>query len=91
MEVARLRRRFSFVLDRALSFRTRHYLCRHGVALAGTRQLRSQDPVSVQVHFTEKAGFEGQEGANGFGCGIGIRGGGGGLDTGTESGAAMGT
>ena len=30
-EVARLRRRFSFVLQQALSFRTRHYLCRQGV------------------------------------------------------------
>ena len=27
-EVARLRRRFSFVLQQALSFRTRHHLCR---------------------------------------------------------------
>ena len=33
-EVARLRRRFSFVLQQALSFRTRHHLCRQGVALA---------------------------------------------------------
>ena len=30
-EVARLRRRFSFVLQQALSFRTRHHLCRQGV------------------------------------------------------------
>ena len=29
-EVARLRRRFSFVLQQALSFRTRHHLCRKG-------------------------------------------------------------
>ena len=36
-EVARLRRRFSFVLQQALSFRKRHHLCRHGVALASTR------------------------------------------------------
>ena len=52
-EVARLRRRFSFVLQQALSFRTRHHLCRQGVALASTRQLRSQGPVSVQAHHTE--------------------------------------
>ena len=35
-EVARLRRRFSCVLQQALSFRTRHHLCRQGVALAST-------------------------------------------------------
>ena len=40
MEVARLRRRFSFVLRQALSFRTRHNLFRQGVALANTQQLR---------------------------------------------------
>ena len=39
-EVARLRRQFSNVLQQALSFHTRH-LRRQGVALAGTRQLRS--------------------------------------------------
>ena len=52
-EVARLRRRFSFVLQQALSFRTRYHLCRQRVALASTRQLRSQGPVSVQGHRTE--------------------------------------
>ena len=36
-EVARLRRRFSFVLQQTLSFHTRHHLCRQGVALASTR------------------------------------------------------
>ena len=46
-EVARLRRRFSFVLQQALSFRTRHHFCRQGVELASTRQFRSQGPVSV--------------------------------------------
>ena len=35
-EVARLRRRFSFVFQQALSFRTRHHLCRQGVALPST-------------------------------------------------------
>ena len=39
-EVARLRQRFSFVLQQALSFRARHHLCRQKVALASTRQLR---------------------------------------------------
>ena len=35
-EVARPRSRFSFVLQQALSFRTRHHLCRQGVALTST-------------------------------------------------------
>ena len=48
-EVARLRRRFSFVLQQALLIRTRYHLCKQGVALAGTRQLRSQGPVSVHA------------------------------------------
>ena len=51
-DVARLRRRFSFVLHQTLSFRTRHHLCRQGVALASTRQPRSQGPASVQTHRT---------------------------------------
>ena len=75
-EVARLRPRFSFVLQQALSFRTRHHLCRQGVALASTQQLRSQGLVSVQAHHTVGVtGFEGQEGANGVGGGIGVGGG----------------
>ena len=36
-EVARLRRRFSFVLQQAFPLRTRHHLCRQGVALASTQ------------------------------------------------------
>ena len=52
IEVARLRRRFSFVLQQALSFRTRHLLCRQGVALASTRHPRLQGPASVQAHRT---------------------------------------
>ena len=36
-EIARLRRHFSFVLQQALSFRTRHHLCRQGVALVGNQ------------------------------------------------------
>ena len=75
-EVVRLRRRFSFVLQQALSFRTRHHLCRQGVALASTRQLCSQGPVSVQVHRTEGvAGSEGREGWKEVGGGIGVGGG----------------
>ena len=75
-EVARLRRRFSFILQQALSFRTRHHLCRQGVELASTRQPRSQGPVSVQAHRTEGVtGSEGREGANEGGGGIGVEGG----------------
>ena len=75
-EVARLRRRFSFVLQQALSFRTRHHLCRQGVALASTRRPHSQGPASIQTHRTgEVTRSEGQEGANGVGGGIGVGGG----------------
>ena len=75
-EVARLRRRFSFVLQQALSFRTRHHLCRQGVALASTRQPHSQGPASVQAHRTGGVtGSEGQEGANGVRGGIEVGGG----------------
>ena len=66
-EVARLRRRFSFVLQQALSFRTRHHFCRQGVALASTRQFRSQGPVSVQAHRTGGV-TEAQEEAIGVGA-----------------------
>ena len=52
-EVARLRLPLPFILQDALSFRSRHHLCRQGVALAGTRELRSQGPVSVHAHCTE--------------------------------------
>ena len=75
-EVARLRRRFSFVLQQALSFRTRHHLCRQRVALASTQRPHSQGPASVQAHRTGGVtGSEGQEGANGVGGGIGVGGG----------------
>ena len=48
------------------------------VALASTRQLRSQGPVSVHAHRTEEVtSSEGREGANGVGGGIGVGGGGG--------------
>ena len=83
---ARLRRRFSFVLQQALSFRTHHHLCRQGVALASTRQPRSQDPASVQAHRTGGiTGSDGQKGANGVGGGIGV-GGGNGDDNGDVNG-----
>ena len=75
-EVARLRRRFCFVLQQALSFRTRHHLCRQGVALASTRRPYSQGPASIQAHRTwGVTGSEGQEGANGVGSGIEVGGG----------------
>ena len=75
-EVARLLRRFFFVLQQALSFRTRHHFWRQGVALASNRQFCSQGPVSVQAHRTEGVtGSEGREGANGVGGGIGVGGG----------------
>ena len=75
-EVARLRRRFSFVVEQALSFRMRHHLCRQGVALASTRHLRLQGPVSVHAHLTKGVtGSEGREGANGVGGRIEVGGG----------------
>ena len=75
-EVARLRRRFSFVLQQALSFRTRYHLCRQGVALASTRRPHSQGPASVQAHRTGGVtGSEEQEGANRVGGGIRVGGG----------------
>ena len=75
-ELARFRRRFSLVLQYALSFRTRHQLCRQGVSLANTRQLRSQGPVSVLVHRVEgPTGSEGRKRANGVGGGSGVEGG----------------
>ena len=56
--------------DRTLSFRTHRYLCREGVALSGTRQLRLQGPESVYVHRTVGVtGSKGREGANGVGGG----------------------
>ena len=74
-EVARLWRRFSFVLQQALSFRTRHHLCRQVVAFAGTPQPCSQGPASVQAHRTGGVtGSEGREGTNGVGGGIGVGG-----------------
>ena len=75
-EVARLPRRLSFVLRQALSLRACPHLCRQGVALASSRQLRSQGPVSVHAHRIEGVtGSEGREGANGVGGRIGVGGG----------------
>ena len=69
--------------------RARRHLCRQGVALASTRQLRSQGPVSVQAHRTEVVtGSEGQEGANGSGAGLES---GAGTETVTGSGVGTGT
>ena len=85
-EVARLRRRFFFVLQQALSFRTRHHLCRQGVALASTRRPHAQGPASVQAHRTGGVTeSEGQEGANGVGGGIGVWGGNGAIEDLEES------
>ena len=70
-EVARLRRRFSFVLQQALPFRTRHHLCRQGVALASTRQPPSQGPASVQAHGTGGVtGSENRKERTGSGAGL---------------------
>ena len=71
-QVARLRRRLSFVvLQQAPSSRTRHHLCRQGMALESTRQLRSRGLVSVHAHCTEGiTGSERREGTNGIGGGI---------------------
>ena len=67
----------------------RRHLCRQGVALASTQQLRSQGPVSVQVHRTGGVtGSEGQEGANGVGAGLES---GAGTETVTGSGVGSGT
>ena len=74
-EVARLRWRFSLVLQQALSFRTRRHLCRQGVALADTRQLRLQGLVFVNARCAVGVTVsEGREGANGVGGGIGVGG-----------------
>ena len=73
-EVARLRRRFSFVLQQALSFRTRHHLCRQGVTLANTRQPLSQGPASVQAYRTGGVRVRGAGRSERGGGGIGVGG-----------------
>ena len=58
--------------EQALSFRTRHHLSREGLALAGNRQIRSQDLVSVDAHRTEEvSGSIEREGEDGVGIGDG--------------------
>ena len=75
-EAARLRRRFTFILQQTLSFRTRHHLCRQGAVLKVSRHIRSQGPVSIHAHRTEGVtGSEGREEANGVGGGVGVGGG----------------
>ena len=64
-EVARLRRRFTFVLQQAFFSRTRHHLCRQQVALESTQQLRSQCPVPVHTYRIE--GQQERKRANGVG------------------------
>ena len=56
--------------DQTLLFCTRHYLGRQGVALAGTRQLRSQGLVPVHAHRTEEViGSENRKYRTGSGAG----------------------
>ena len=71
-EVAPLRRRLSLVLQQALSFRTRHHLCRQRVTHAGSQQLRLQGLMPVQPLCTEgRIRSKRREGANGDGDGDG--------------------
>ena len=73
-KVARLRRRFSFILQQALLFCTRQHRCGQGVALAGIQQPRSQGSVSIYSQCTEGVtGSDEREGANGVGGGDGDR------------------
>ena len=67
-EIARLRRRFSFVLQQALSFRTRHHLCRQGVALTRTHHVRSPD-TSPEGNCTDRNKPQGREGGAADGSG----------------------
>ena len=91
-EVARLRWPFSSILQQTLSFRTRHHLCRQGVALPSTRLLRSLGPVSVHAHRTEGVTVsEGRKEVNRVGDEIGVGGGNGdGSGSGAETGTVMG-
>ena len=77
-EVARLRRRFSFVLQQALSFRTRPSLQTGGGACEHPTAPFARPAVGTKAHRTGGVtGSEGQEGANGGGGGGGIGVGGG--------------
>ena len=66
--LARLRRRFSFVLQQALSFRTRHHLCRQAVALTRSHRVRSQD-TSLEKKNTDRNRPQGREGEAADGTG----------------------
>ena len=62
--------------DQPFSFSTRHHLCRQGVVLAHTRQLRSQGPVPIHAHRTKGVtGCVGQEDENRVRDGIRVGGG----------------
>ena len=76
-EVARLRRRFSFVLQQAsLSFRTRYHCTDRGWRLrAPDRTIRKARHLYNRIVPGGVTGSEGQEGANGVGGGIGVGGG----------------
>ena len=74
-EVARLRRRFSFVLQQALSFRTRPSLQTGGGACEHPTAPFSRPAVDTTHRTGEVTGSEGQEGANGVGGGMGVGGG----------------
>ena len=67
--------------DQSYSFRTRHHLCRSGVALAGTRKLRSQAR-GLYTHIKPR----GQPGTRRTGSGAGFKAGTE-TQTGTGSGA----
>ena len=55
------------------------------MALASTRQILSQGPVSIHAHRTkEVTGSEGREGANEVGGGIGVKGGNGDVNGGRD-------
>ena len=77
------------MLQQAFIFRTRyHPFCKQEVALAVTRQVRSQALVSVHMYCTEGiTGCKGQGGVNETRGEIGV-GGGRGAGIGTGSGAA---
>ena len=89
-EVARLRRRFSFVLQQSLSFGTRHHRCRQGMARADSsaRQARCLYTRIVPWGEPGREGANGVRGRIGVGGGIGVEGGNGdgngvGVGTGT--------
>ena len=57
--------------NQSFSFRTHHHLCRQGMALAGTRKLRSQGTGPIHAHRTEGVtGYEVGKEATGFRGGI---------------------